>query len=117
MSLNREKYQALATLLWQFRTEVSTTQLDAFTLRQRLFSLQQLFGQQILTLEAVDSREQSVRTEISKQLRLLEIDVMFFQGSRKAATTQARLQTIGDRLTTLIQYCQAILQQVEKVEE
>ncbi|NDJ25102.1 heterocyst frequency control protein PatD [Nostoc sp. B(2019)] len=111
MSLNLEKYQALATLLEQLRADVTTTGLDAPALRQRLTSVQQLFGQEIVPLTDEDSRVQSYRTEISKQLRLLEIDVMFFQGARQASTAQARLQTIGDRLTTLIQYCDAIMQQ------
>jgi hypothetical protein len=111
MSLNREKYQALATLLEQLRGDVSTTQLDAPALRQRVALVQQLFGQEIVPLTDEDSRVQSYRTEISKQLRLLEVDVMFFQGARQASTAQARLQTISDRLTTLIQYCDAILQQ------
>jgi hypothetical protein len=47
---------------------------------------------------------------MSKQLRLLAIDVMFLQGARQASTAQTRLQTISDRLTTLIQYCDAIIQ-------
>ncbi|MBW4561436.1 MAG: heterocyst frequency control protein PatD [Mojavia pulchra JT2-VF2] len=110
MSLNQEKYQALANLLEQLRSDATNTQLDATELRQRLASLHQFFQRQIVPLADVDSREQSYRTEISKQLRLLEIDVMFFQGARQASTVQARLQTICDRLTTLMQYCDAILQ-------
>ncbi|MBD2167536.1 heterocyst frequency control protein PatD [Calothrix membranacea FACHB-236] len=109
MSLNQEKYQDLANLLEQFRSDANKTTLDATELRQRLASLNQLFGQQILPLPELNSREQSYRTEIGKQLRLLEIDIMFFQGARQVSTAQARLQTISDRLTTLIQYCDAIL--------
>ncbi|MBH8574421.1 heterocyst frequency control protein PatD [Nostocaceae cyanobacterium CENA369] len=112
MSLNLEKYQALATLLEELRLDVTTTQLNTpDELRQRLAALQQMYQQQIVPLTEEDSRVQSYRTEISKQLRLLEIDVMFFQGARQASTVKTRLQTIGDRLTTLIQYCDAILQQ------
>ncbi|MDZ7956423.1 MAG: heterocyst frequency control protein PatD [Aulosira sp. DedQUE10] len=125
MSLNQEKYQNLANLLEQFRSDAKKTPLDATELRQRLASLNQFFRQQIVPLTELDSRErevrseassdrnfareQSYRTEISKQLRLLEIDVMFFQGARQESTVQARLQKISDRLTTLIQYCDAIL--------
>lgn len=116
MSLNCDKYQSFATLLEQLRSDVDT-QLTASDLRQRVVSLQQFFGQQIVPLTEVDSRVQSYQTEISKQLRLLEVDVMFFQGSRQASTAQTRLQTISDRLTTLIGYCEAILQQQEKGEQ
>jgi hypothetical protein len=111
MSLNREKYQELITLLEQLRRQVTTNQVNAVELRKAVSSLQQLFQQQIVPLADENSRIQSYQTEISKQLRLLEIDVMFFLGSRQASTAQGRLQTIGDRLATLIQYCEAILQQ------
>ncbi|MCC5616581.1 heterocyst frequency control protein PatD [Nostoc sp. CHAB 5836] len=118
MSLNPEKYLALVTLLEQLRSDATTTQIAAPELRRRVASLQQFFGQQIVpladvgepSLQGEDSRVQSYQTEMSKQLRLLEIDVMFFQGARQASTAQTRLQTISDRLTTLIQYCNAILQ-------
>jgi hypothetical protein len=110
MSPNLEKYQEFATLLEQVRSDVTKTQLDAPILRQRLSALQQWFIQQIVPLADVEYREQSYQTEMSKQLRLLEIDVMFFQGAKQSATAQARLKTISDRLTTLIQYCYAILQ-------
>ncbi len=110
MSLNREKYQELANSLGKLHSDTANNYLEAATLRSRLASLQDFFGEQIIPLDAFDSREQSYRTEISKQLRLLEIDMMFFQGARQPATAQARLQTICDRLTTLMQYCDAILQ-------
>jgi hypothetical protein len=119
MSLNRQKYHAFATLLQQLRDYTTTTELNAPGLRLRVASLQQMFQQQIVPLADEDtqiphnSREQSYQTEMSKQLRLLELDVMFFQGARQPATAQARLQTISDRLTTLMQYCEAILQQAD----
>lgn len=111
MSVHHDKYQTFATLIEQFRSDAVTQQLDAPTMRQHLLSLQQFFQQQILPLKEEKSREQSYRTEMSKQLRLLEIDVMFFQGARQATTASDRLNIISDRLTTLIQYCEAILQQ------
>ncbi|XHR80810.1 MAG: heterocyst frequency control protein PatD [Gloeotrichia echinulata GP01] len=110
MSLNKEKYQALANSLEQFRSDVTTTQIDATQLQRRLASLKELFQEQIVPIAESNSHEQSYRTEMSKQLRLLEIDVMFYQGARQAATVQTRLQTIGYRLSTLLRYCDAILQ-------
>ncbi|MDZ8080060.1 MAG: heterocyst frequency control protein PatD [Nostoc sp. SerVER01] len=110
MSLNDEKYQAFVTLLEQLRSDATTTQIVAPELRRRVASLQQIFGEEIVPLADQDWRVQSYQTEMSKQLRLLEIDVMFFQGARQASTVQTRLQAISDRLTTLIQYCDAILQ-------
>ncbi|MBD2413054.1 hypothetical protein FACHB389_02105 [Nostoc calcicola FACHB-389] len=110
MSSNCEKYQAFVTLLEQLRSDATTNQIVAPELRRRVASLQQLFGEEIVPLADENWRVQSYQTEMSKQLRLLEIDVMFFQGARQASTVQTRLQTISDRLTTLIQYCNAILQ-------
>ena len=110
MSLNPEKYVTFVTLLEQLRSDATTTQMVPPLLRQRIASLQQFFGQQIVPLADENWRVQSYQTEMSKQLRLLEIDVMFFQGARQASTAQTRLETICDRLTTLIQYCDAILQ-------
>ncbi|HLP90242.1 MAG TPA: heterocyst frequency control protein PatD [Nostocaceae cyanobacterium] len=117
MSQNRHKYQLLLTFLQQLRTDLTNNLLVAGEVRSRLNSLQQVFLQQIAPLVDLDSREMSLRTEISKQIRLLEIDVMFLQGARQAATVQSRMQTIGDRLTTLIQYCQAIAQTDQEREE
>lgn len=110
MSLNLEKYQSLVTLLDELRQGI-ITQIDVVEVRQRLTALKQLFGQEVIPLMEDDSRIQSYKTEISKQLRLLEVDVMFLQGARQATTVKARLDVISDRLNTLIQYCHAILQQ------
>ncbi|ARV60481.1 hypothetical protein BZZ01_19230 [Nostocales cyanobacterium HT-58-2] len=116
MSLIREKYHALKILLKQLHSDITTTKVEASQLRQSMTSLQEFFQQQIVPLVYKDtdsfdeSRFQSYQTEISKQLHLLEIDVMFFQGARQAFTAKNRLDAIGDRLTTLIEYCNAILQ-------
>lgn len=115
MSLTREKYHALNILLKQLHSDVITTKVDVSQLRQSVTSLQQFFQQQIVPLvndtDSIDEgRLQSYQTEISKQLRLLEIDVIFLQGARQASTARHRLDAIGDRLTTLIEYSNAILQ-------
>ncbi|HLO84274.1 MAG TPA: heterocyst frequency control protein PatD [Nostocaceae cyanobacterium] len=117
MSPNRHQYQVLLTFLQKWRIDTTVNQLTANEMRSRLNSLQQLFLEQVAPIVDLDSREMSYRTEISKQLRLLEIDVMFLQGARQATTVQSRMQTIGDRLTTLIQYCQAIVQPAEQGEQ
>ncbi|MBD2250550.1 heterocyst frequency control protein PatD [Nostoc parmelioides] len=111
MSLNLEKYQSLVTLLLEFRQGINTSELDVLSVRQRLAELKQLFGEEIAPSAEEDTRIQPYKTEISKQLRLLEVDVMFLQGARQPSTAKTRLNIIGDRLNTLIQYCHAILQQ------
>ncbi|MBW4584846.1 heterocyst frequency control protein PatD [Aetokthonos hydrillicola Thurmond2011] len=114
MSLNHQTYHAFAIQLEKFRSYANANVLSAPQLRQYTTSLQQFFQQQIVPLEDTASpdmeREQSYRTEMSKQLRLLEIDVMFFQAARQASTAKVRIDAIIDRLTTLINYCNAIIE-------
>ncbi len=110
MSLNRQEYQAFAQLLKELRDYGESKQLDAIELQKRVAFLQEFFLLQIVPLAIKQLHEQSYRTEISKQLRLLSLDAMFLQGARIASTTESRLNAIGFRLTTLLQYCNAILE-------
>jgi hypothetical protein len=115
MSLICEKYNLFATQLKQLHSEIAATQLNATEIRQRMISLQNFFQQQIVPLvnedtSSLNKRIQSFSTEISKQLRLLEVDIMFLQGARQTSTAKGRLDAIGNRLTTLIEYCNAILE-------
>ena len=116
MSFNCDKYQELATFLDEFRANVTVGKLNAGELRPHLAKLQAFFSQQIVPLVDANSREQSYKTEISKQLRLLEVDMMFLQGAKQLTTLQARLKTIEERINTLIGYCQAITQPTKSQE-
>ena len=116
MSFNCDKYQELSTFLDQFRANVTGNKLNAGELKENLAQLQEFFGQQIVPLVDANSREQSYKTEINKQVRLLEVDLMFLQGARQSTTSQSRLKTIEERIDTLIRYCQAITQAVEEKE-
>lgn len=46
----------------------------------------------------------SLRTEIHRGLRLLEIDILFWQSSRQAATSRQRLAKVRDRIEQLANY-------------
>jgi hypothetical protein len=116
MSLNLQKYQELTTLLEELRSNVNKTQLDIPTLRSHLADLQHFFLQEIALFTDLNYRQQSYQTEISKQLRLLEVDVIFLQGARQSTTIQARLKTITERINILIRFCEAILHPDEKGE-
>ncbi|MFM7364272.1 MAG: heterocyst frequency control protein PatD [Cuspidothrix sp.] len=114
MSSNFDKYQELAILLDRFRTNVTANKLDAGELRLCLTQSQTFFIQQIIPLEDANFREQSYKTEINKQLRLLEVDIIFLKGTRQITTSQARLNTIMQRINTLIRYCKAIMDSEEE---
>ncbi|MCJ8280370.1 MAG: heterocyst frequency control protein PatD [Rivularia sp. ALOHA_DT_140] len=109
MSLNLEKYRTFKTLLRQLRADISSNLTNASELRQRMASLQSFFRADIVPLTTQYPTEQSYQTEMSKQLRLLQIDIMFFQGARQASTIKERIDALTERLTTLIGYCDAIL--------
>ncbi|MFM8007714.1 MAG: heterocyst frequency control protein PatD, partial [Dolichospermum sp.] len=109
MSLNCDKYQELATFLDELQTNVTINQLDIHQLRLNFTKLQTFFLHQIVPLVDDNSQQLSYKTEISKQLRLLEVDIMFLQGARHSTTLQARLKNIEERINTLIRYCQAII--------
>ncbi|MDJ0676387.1 MAG: heterocyst frequency control protein PatD [Calothrix sp. MO_167.B42] len=115
MHTNNQPYQAFANLLEELRNYTISAQADAPQIQQRMMFLRKFYQQQILTLAPEDTESQnrgqinSYQTEISKQLRLLEMDMIFLQGAKQTTTVQTRLQAISDRLNILIQYCDAIL--------
>jgi hypothetical protein len=109
MSLNRDKYDTLMTLLGQLAIDVSVNELSVQELRQSIRILQQFFQEQIVPLDSDEWHERSYRTEISKQLRLLDVDILFLQGAKQPATVETRLKAISDRVSILIGYCQAVL--------
>lgn len=109
MSLNCDKYQELATLVNELHNNVTMSKLDIEKLRLGLVHLQEFFVREIVPLQDVEYREQSYQTEMSKQLRLLEVDVMFLQGAKQSATIQIRLKNIEERLNTLYGYCETLI--------
>lgn len=115
-STHRQPYQKFQQVLEQVLHSAMAIDLEKSAVRDEFRSLQQFFKSQIANLSADDlvsesaSRWQSLQTEIYKQMRLLETDVMLLQASRSAATSQTRATGICDRIKTLIQYCEALLQ-------
>ena len=47
----------------------------------------------------------SLHTELHRELRLLNLDLMFLGNSRSAATQAVKHKAAGDRLNKLLQYC------------
>lgn len=112
--LHRQCYLKFSQVLQQLQR--SDTPIDASQLHQFFLAAQQFFQQQILSLDASDlnqdtqSRIRSYHTEISKQLRLLEMDIKFLQAAKAKETATTRQLQISDRLKTLQSYCEAIEQ-------
>lgn len=115
MSLNLEKYHTFAARLEQLRLDIAANHLNVQEIRQHLTLLEQFFRSQIVPLtndESIEHTEQMYITEMSKQLQLMSVDIMFLGGARQAATMETRLKTICDRLTTLRSYCEAVIESV-----
>lgn len=115
-AIHRQRYQEFQQVLGQLRKIVTAPELEVTDLREHFQEVQQLFQNQIVSISADDiapdfvSRWQSFQTEIYKQMRLLETDMMLLQASRSSATSASRKVSVSDRLNTLIQYCQTLLQ-------
>lgn len=115
-SLHRQRYQVFQQALEQLHQTATITDLKGGALGESFQNLQQLFKSQIASLSADDippdyaSRWQSFQTEIYKQMRLLETDVMLLQASRSSATSLSRASNLSSRINTLIQYCEALLE-------
>lgn len=114
--LHRQRYQDFQKALERLQKTVTTKDLQGSALLDNVQEVQQLFQSQIASLSTEDcapddaSRWQSIQTEIYKQMRLLQTDVMRLQASRSSATSLSRTSSVSDRINTLIQYCQALLQ-------
>jgi hypothetical protein len=115
-NLHYQRYQKFKQALEQLQQTAAGVQLDTPRLRQNFLETQQFFQQQIVSLDTGDlepdsqPRVCSYQTEMSKQLRLLGMDVMFLQAARLPQTTIARHLQLSDRIQTLISYCDALLQ-------
>lgn len=110
-----QRYKNFVTIL-EMMQQAAAAKPDAQSLRQSFLNAQQFFGQQIVSLDnndlepADEPRVRSYQTEISKQLQLLSIDVMFLQAARQQQTATLRQNQIHLRLQTLIRYCSAIME-------
>lgn len=111
-----EPYRELQKVLELMLSKVSSNNWQGTQLKDIDQKVQQVFNKEVATLRADKlapedaSRWQSIQTEIHKQMRLLSTDVMLLQAARSSATSLARSQSLCDRITTLIKYCQTLNQ-------
>jgi hypothetical protein len=57
----------------------------------------------------LDSRERTLRTEIHRSVKLLEMDLLFLRSAKQKVTQQRRIAAIVSRLERLNGYCKIIL--------
>lgn len=110
-----QPYQILHSTLTHLREQINLKNPELAKIQEGLQKAQAHFQQHILILDLGElkstdlSKVQSIQTEINKQLRLLGTDILFLQAARQPATVHQRQTQLSDRLSVLIQYCEAVL--------
>ncbi|WP_247650118.1 heterocyst frequency control protein PatD [Cylindrospermopsis raciborskii] len=110
MSFKYQKYQELKTLVELLLSDVNKAHVYDPTWKSLLGQISGFFAREIAVFTDLGSRQQSYQTEISKQIRLLEVDMIFLQGAKQTLTIKSRLESIQQRAETLTRYCQTILE-------
>jgi hypothetical protein len=92
-----------------------TSDLSQADLKHHLTGLQATFSQTIARIDLTDipppanQRLQSLQVEIAKELRLLQVDLLFLQTAKQPQTVAHRQQQMQGRLTTVLRYCAIVL--------
>jgi hypothetical protein len=110
MSFKYQKYQELKTLVELLLSDVHQAHIYDPTWKSLLGEISGFFAREIAVFTDLGSRQQSYQTEISKQIRLLEVDMMFLQSAKQTVTIKSRLENIQQRAETLTKYCQTMLE-------
>lgn len=119
LSTYQQAYQRLEQLFQQLQVKTTNEAITSADLKPDLIEIQQI-QQQVMVLQTessnqekeqdrIQSQFQPIQTEVTKQLRLLETDLLFLQTARQPAKSQQYKQRISERLTLLLRYCAAIL--------
>jgi len=110
--IHKKAYQKFQILLKEFKNQVFVSTKPVF---QDSWRNLQEFGQQEIFMLTGDDFDTSVvqqwrslQTEIQREFRLLNTDVLFLGASRTAQTKEVRLKSIGDRITRLTQFSQMV---------
>ena len=112
MKFMKKAYQEFQSLLGEFQNQVNIATKDV--LKDSWQNLQDFCQQKIFILtdngldESVVQQWRSLQTEIQREFRLLNTDILFLGASRKAQTKEVRLQSIRDRITRLTQFSQMV---------
>lgn len=104
----RQHYAGLQQMVHQLQA-IASDRLDLEKFQDIFLKVRQVVSSKADGDEDLQVKVQSYQTEINKQLRLLEIDLMFLKTTRQATKTEQRWGMMGDRLHLLVLYCDALL--------
>ncbi|MBF2029928.1 MAG: heterocyst frequency control protein PatD [Oscillatoriales cyanobacterium C42_A2020_001] len=116
-SSHLQPYETFKQILKEVKDTLFQDTVDRGVLRGVVAKLQDYFHDQILVLDLtelepkLEQQVQAFQVEINKQLKLLSMDATFLQAAKQASTVEQRLNQAGDRLTLLLRYCEALLNQ------
>jgi hypothetical protein len=109
-----DQYQIFQTAVAKLAKDLTPSTHPA-ELKQHLTQLQATFSQTIARIDLThipspaNQRLQSLHVEIAKELRLLQVDLLFLQTAKQPHTVADRQQQIQNRLGTLLRYCTIVL--------
>jgi hypothetical protein len=111
-----DQYQIFQTAVAELAKDLTpTTVLHLSDLKRHLTGLQATFSQTITQIDLTNipppanHRLQSLQVEIAKELRLLQVDLLFLQTAKQPETVAHRQQQIQSRLANLLRYCAIVL--------
>ena len=112
-----QAYQEFLTSLEKLNDDFSLVndETDVKSVQKQFQTIKIFFQQQIASLaaqeldKAVAIRWQSLQTELYREFRILDTDILFLASSRQAETRAQRLQSVGARLERIRRYCSAIV--------
>ena len=111
-----QAYQEFLTLLEKLNDDFFSVEeeTDIKSLPKQFQMVKAFFQQQIVGLaapqldEAIATRWQSLQTELYREFRLLDTDILFLISSRQTETRSQRLKSVRDRLERIVGYSKAI---------
>jgi hypothetical protein len=111
-----DQYQIFQTAVAKLAKDLTPSiHLCPTDLKHQLTRLQSTFSEIIASIDLTDipppanHRLQSLQVEIAKELRLLQVDILFLQTAKQPKTVAHRQQQIQNRLDTLLRYCAIVL--------
>ncbi len=106
--IHKKAYQEFLNLLEDFQRQLNSS--DKTIPQEIWYNLQQFFQQKLFPLtddnldQSIIQQWRSLQTEIQREFRLLNTDMLFLGASRQTKTKEVRLQSIRDRITRLVKF-------------
>lgn len=118
--IHKKVYLEFLNLLEDFQEQLNGS--DQSIAQRGWYNLQQFSQEKLLPLtedglaESIVQQWRSLQTEIQRELRLLNTDILFLAAARQTKTKELKLQSISDRLTKLSRFSNIAKDLIEGIE-